>query len=185
MSVQREQQLHPVVVGTMQIVIAIVAVSTLGGLVAALVGGEATKLGNGFGGLFGVPALLLTFVALTLGTAGALATARRIRPSNGRARAARAALVGLVGLWIVATGYSTVAHAIDPCLNGWWDAGSRVGSQPVCERFGSELNWHTRFHLLAHAIPAALLLAAYVWAMRRWGGPPALAESDPVDLADR
>ena len=58
-----------------------------------------------------------------------------------------------------------------PCVNGWWDARSRIGDQLLCERFGSELNWHTRFHLLAHAAPASVLLGAYLWAIRRWGQP--------------
>ena len=64
-----------------------------------------------------------------------------------------------------------MAHMVDPCANGWWDANSRIGSQPLCEQFGSELNWHTRFHLFAHAAPAAVLLAVYVLAVQQCGAP--------------
>ena len=76
------------------------------------------------------------------------------------------------GVFVVAIGYERVAHTIDPCANGWWGPDSTIGSQPLCERFGSELNWHTRFHLAAHALPALALLAGYAWAIQRWVAPP-------------
>jgi len=50
------------------------------------------------------------------------------------------------GAWIVAIGYLVVAHAVDPCVNG--------------------------FHLLAQAAPAAALPVLYLWAIRRWAPHP-------------
>lgn len=142
----------------------VIVVSLVSGAAAALVGGGLTDLGDGAGGLLGVPSLFLTLVALVVGVPAAVIVARLVRPGDGRLGAA--VLVG-AGAWIVAIGYFVVAHAADPCVNGWWDGRSRVGSQPLCERFGSELNWHTRFHLLAHAAPAAAMFAIYAWAVRR------------------
>ena len=143
----------------------VIAVSLIGGVAAAALGGSLTDLGSGAGGLFGVPSLLTTVIALVLAVPAAIGFAREARHSPGWFRAA---LVVAGGAWIVAIGYLVVAHAVDPCVNGWWDARSRIGDQPLCERFGPELNWHTRFHLLAHAAPAAVLLAIYLWATRRW-----------------
>jgi hypothetical protein len=146
----------------------VIVISVVAGLAATVVGGSLTTLGDGFGGLFGAPALLLTLIALMVGVPATITVAKRLGPDE---RRLRAGVVMLVGVWVVGVGYAQVAHSIDPCANGWWDAQSRVGSQPLCERFGPELNWHTRFHLIAHALPAAVLLAAYVWAVHRWGGP--------------
>ena len=143
-------------------------VSLIGGVAAALIGGSLTDLGSGAGGLFGIPSILTTLIALFVAIPAAVAISRQTRLSPGRLRAA---IVIGSGAWIVAIGYFVVAHAVDPCVNGWWDAQSRIGDQPLCERFGQELNWHTRFHLLAHAAPAAVLLGAYLWAIRRWGQP--------------
>jgi hypothetical protein len=50
-------------------------------------------------------------------------------------------------------------------------ADTEIGDQLPCERFGSELNWHTRFNLLAHAAPPAALLVVYVRTVRRWAAP--------------
>lgn len=143
----------------------VIAVSLAGGIAAAVAGGSLTDLGSGAGGLFGVPSILTTLIALLLAIPAAVAAAHRARHSPGWLRAG---IVIAGGAWIVAIGYFLVAHAVDPCVNGWWDTRSRIGDQPLCERFGPELNWHTRFHLLAHAAPAAVLLAVYVGAIRRW-----------------
>lgn len=147
----------------------VVSISLAGGVAAAVFGGSLTGLGDGAGGLYGLPSLATTVIALFIAVPAAVALARQSRGSPGWLRAG---VVVATGAWIVAVGYFVVAHAVDPCVNGWWDASSRLGDQPLCERFGSELNWHTRFHLLAHAAPAAALLGAYVWAVRRWGPAP-------------
>lgn len=158
----------------------VIVISVLAGIVAAVLGGSLTNLGSGFGGLWGVPALVLTLTALVLGVAASVRIVRLLGPEAGRWRLA---VLVFVGVWVVALGYSVVAHLIDPCLNGWWDGDTRVGTQPLCERFGSELNWHTRFHLAAHAVPAALLLALYLWAIRRTSGRSALAAGVPSNLS--
>lgn len=143
----------------------VIGVSLTAGIAAATVGGPLTDLGSGAGGLFGIPTILTTAIALFLAIPAGVIASRGARRSPGWLKAA---VVIAGGAWIVAVGYFVVAHAVDPCINGWWDSASRIGDQPLCERFGPELNWHTRFHLLAHAAPAALLSAAYSWAIRRW-----------------
>lgn len=153
----------------------VIAVSLIGGIAAAALGGSFTELGSGAGGLYGIPSLLTTLIALFVAVPASVGIARQARRSPGWLRAA--IIVG-GGAWIVAIGYFVVAHALDPCVNGWWDARSRIGDQPLCERFGSELNWHTRFHLLAHAAPAAVLLVVYLWAIRRWATLPASPASE-------
>ena len=153
---------------TRSLTIVIVA-SLIGGVAAAALGGSFTDLGSGAGGLFGIPSALTTMIALFIALPAAVIAARQAGHAPGWLR--HAAVIG-AGAWIVAFGYFMVAHAVDPCVNGWWDARSRIGNQPLCERFGSELNWHTRFHLLAHAVPAAVLLAIYLRAIRRWPTSP-------------
>ncbi len=147
---------------------AVIVVSVTAGLVAALLGGSFTDLGSGAGGLYGIPSLLTTAIAVFVAMPVAVLIARQTNRSPGWLRLP---IVIAVGAWIVAIGYFQVAHSFDPCVNGWWDASSRIGDQPLCERFGHELNWHTRFHLIAHAAPAAVLLAAYIGAIRRWATP--------------
>ncbi len=145
----------------------LIGVAAVAGIAAATLGGSWSDLGSGYGGLYGLPAMLLTVLALMVIPAS-IVVARRLGPDSRRLRFGL--LVG-VGLWVVAMGYWEVAHLVDPCANGWWDEQSPIGSQPLCERFGPELNWHDRFHLLAHAAPAAVLLGVYLYLIRRWGQP--------------
>ena len=176
-----EKQRLPTVVGVMVIaVVLVLAIAVVGGGVAALFGGSLSDLGEGYGGLWGAPATVLTLVALVLGTFTAIKISRDLGPGSGRLRIA---LLVVIGVWIVAVGYGEVAHQLDPCARGWWDTRSQIGSQPLCERFGSELNWNTRFHLLAHAAPAALLLGIYLLAIRRWGRPRTVVQSDQLASA--
>jgi len=160
----------------------VVVIAAVAGIGAAALGGSLTDLGSGYGGLWGLPALLLTLIALIVGVAAAIKIGRELSPESGRLPIA---VLVLVGAWVVAMGYANVAHMVDPCVNGWWDANSRIGSQPLCQRFGSELNWHSRFHLVAHAAPAAVLLGLYLSAIKRWGGkePDAAARHDHGDEA--
>lgn len=154
---------------TIRLLTVVVAFSFVAGLIAAALGDPFTDFGSGAGGLFGFPALLTTFIALFLALPAAVIAARSARDSPRW----RGALVIGCGAWLVAIGYFQVAHTIDPCANGWWGFSSRIGDQQLCEYFGSELNWHTRFHLLAHAGPGLVLLATYLWAIRRWASPTA------------
>ncbi|MGI9624119.1 MAG: hypothetical protein ACR2PK_14890 [Acidimicrobiales bacterium] len=153
----------------------IIVVSLVAGIAAASIGGSLSDLGSGYGGLYGLPAMLLSALALLVILA-AVIVGRSLGPKSGRLRIA---ILVIAGVWLVAIGYSMVAHMVDPCVNGWWDARSRVGSQRLCERFGSELNWHTRFHLLAHAAPAAVLLGVYMYVIRRWGRPRGIDTDKP------
>ncbi len=146
----------------------IITISVVGGIAAAAVGGSLTDLGSGYGGLYGVPDISLSAVALFMGIPAAVIIRRRLGPETGRMRIA---VLVIGGVWVVAFGYSMVAHMTDPCDNGWFDAQSQIGSQPLCERFGSELSWNTRFHLLAHAAPAAVLLGVYIYIIKRWAQP--------------
>ncbi len=146
----------------------VVAVSFVGGLAAAAFGGPFTGLGSGAGGLYAVPSLVLSLAAVAVGVPAGIIVARHLRPEL---RWLRAGVIAGGGLWVVAIGYFMIAHWVDPCVNGWWGPETHIGSQPLCERFGNELNWHTRFHLLAHAAPAAVLAVGYIWAIRRWVTP--------------
>ncbi len=157
----------------------VIVVSLIGGTAAAAFGGSFTDLGDGAGGLFGIPAPLTLLIALFIAVPAAVVTARRARRASGWLKAA---IVIAAGAWIVAIGYFVVGHAVDPCSNGWWDTRSRIGDQPLCERFGRELNVHTRFHLLAHAAPASVLLAIYLGAIRRFGVPSPIASKETAPL---
>ena len=163
----------------------VIGVSVVAGIAAAAFGGGFANLGSGFGGLYGVPALLLTLLALGVGIPAGIAVARRLWSSRGWLLAT---VIVIGGVFVVVIGYAQVAHTIDPCANGWWGPGSMIGSQPLCERFGSELNWNTRFHLVAHALPAFILLAGYTWAIHKWVAPPrdlAIERSDEETIALR
>lgn len=156
----------------------LVVIALVGGVAAALFGGSLSELGEGYGGLWGWPATILPLIALVLGVTAAIKISRDLGPGSGRLRIA---LLVVVGVWVVAIGYSEVAHIADPCVRGWWDEQSKLGSQPLCERFEAELNWNTRFHLLAHAVPAALLLGLYLWAVHRWARPCIADKPDPSE----
>lgn len=174
-----EKRRLPRVVGAMNATVVLVIVTALvAGGAAALIGGSFSSLGDGYGGLWGVPALVLPLIALVLGVVAAIKIARSLGRGSGRLRIV---LLVVVGVWVVAIGYSEVAHLVDPCVHGWWDETSQVGSQPLCERFGSELNWNTRFHLLAHAVPAGVILALYLWTVQRWARPQNDNSSAPLE----
>ncbi len=159
----------------MRALFAIIGVSAVAGMAAAAIGGVFTNLGSGFGGLWGVPALMLTLLSLGIGIPAGVKVARGL---NADRRPLLAAVVVVGGVFVVAFGYAQVAHSTDPCANGWLNLDSRIGSQPLCERFGSEVNWHTRFHLAAHALPALGLLAGYTWAINKWVAPPLHTDTD-------
>ena len=90
----------------------VIAVSVVAGIAAAAVGGSLSDLGTGYGGLWGMPALSLTLVAVTLGAAAAIKMGRVLRPEEHRLRLA---LLVFAGVWVVVFGYSEVAHLFDPC----------------------------------------------------------------------
>ena len=124
------------------------------GIAAALVGGDLTSLGSGFGGLgFGAVAVLGGLVIVGVLAAGWLLAVTR-RPVE--------ALTVVAGPLVVLLSYVLLAHSLDPCLLGLWQQGSSTGGVPLCEPVGSEINIHTRFHLLLHSlagIPGLILFA--------------------------
>ena len=120
----------------LRLLFVVIGVSVVAGIAAAAIGGSFANLGSGFGGLYGVPALLLTLLALGMGIPAGIVVARRLRSSQ-RWLLATGIVIG--GVFVVVIGYAQVAHTLDPCANGWWGPGSMIGSQPLCERFGSEL----------------------------------------------
>ena len=130
------------------------------GSFAAAFGGELTSWGNGAGGLDGWADLSQTIFSLVVGVAAGIATFR-----EGRAIPIAFAVFA-TGL-LIGIGYLIGGHLVDPCDRGWSDARSRVGDQPLCERFGLELNVHTRFHLLLHASLGVLSSAVAALLYRR------------------
>ncbi len=142
----------------------VIGLSLIGGIAATVAGGTLTSLGEGFGGLYGVPSLLLT-IAFLLAIPITIALIRKLKPADNWLRST---LVVAGGIAVVTFGYDFAGHLIDPCINEWWDLSSQAGGAPLCERFGSEISIHTRFHLLEHAAPAAILLWGYLIALRRW-----------------
>jgi hypothetical protein len=134
------------------------------GVLAAGLGAFLTPLGSGLGGGWGVPALALNLAMLlgapSLPLAGA-DLARGRREGAGR-------MLAFWGPLLIGAGFIGIAHAVDPCLRGVWTLGSYLGSIPLCELFWPEINIHTRFHLLLHAAPAAVLVVLYWAALKRW-----------------
>jgi hypothetical protein len=147
----------------LRIVTLTVGVSLLVGIATAVVGGPLEPMGDGYGGLWGAPGILLTLCAV----AAPIVVWRGQEPRSWLA----------VGLWplVVWLAYNFIAHGVDPCVIGLLDGASSVGAQPLCERFGTELNVHTRFHLLLHAGVAALavFVARRLWPVWRvWPARP-------------
>lgn len=124
------------------------------GIAAALIGGDLSSLGSGFGGLgFGAVAVLGGLVVVgVLAACWLLAVSRR--PLEARIVAA--------GPLVVLLSYVYLAHSLDPCVLGLWQQGSSTGGVPLCEAVGSGVNIHRRFHLLFHSlagIPGLILFA--------------------------
>jgi hypothetical protein len=141
------------------------AISLLLGLLAALVGGRLTALGNGIGGGNGIPDLVF-LLAVLMGLPGLF---RGLVGVVRREKHQAKWLLVFIGPLLISSGYILIAHALDPCLNGLWDLSSRIGDTiPLCERFGSEINIHTRFHYLWHVLPALPLIWLYGNALKRW-----------------
>ncbi len=128
------------------------------GLLAAVVGGPLTALGNGIGGANGIPDLVF-LIAVLLGLPGLI---RGITGIIKKEYHQVKWVFVFAGPLFISTGYILIAHALDPCLNGLWDLSSRIGNTiPLCERFGPEINIHTRFHYLWHVLPTLPLVWLY------------------------
>lgn len=139
------------------------------GMAAALVGGDLTSLGSGFGGLgFGAVAVLGGLVVVGVLAAGWLLAVSR-RPLE--------ALIVVAGPIVVLVSYVYLAHSLDPCVLGLWQQGSSTGGAPLCETVGSGIGIHRRFHLLLHSLAGIPGLILFGVGLRR----SALARR-PVDL---
>lgn len=139
------------------------------GMAAALVGGDLTSLGSGFGGLgFGAVAVLGGLVVVGVLAAGWLLAVSR-RPLE--------ALIVVAGPLVVLVSYVFLAHSLDPCVRGLWQQGSSTGGVPLCETVGSGIGIHRRFHLLLHSLAGIPGLILFAVGLRR----SAFARR-PVDL---
>jgi hypothetical protein len=134
------------------------------GVLVALSGGPLRFLGDGFGGGWGIPSLALLLAAV-LGLPALLAAIFDL--IRGRWAGATRLLLFL-GPLLVGFGFDFIAHLVDPCFNGLWTIRSTLGEIPLCERFGLELNIHTRFHLLLHAAGAMPLAGLFWLALQKW-----------------
>ena len=139
------------------------------GMAAALVGGDLTSLGSGFGGLgFWSVAVLGGLVVVGALAAGWLIAVSR-RPLE--------ALIVVAGPLAVVVSYVYLAHSLDPCVLGLWQQGSSTGGVPLCETVGSGIGIHKRFHLLLHSLAGIPGLILFAVGLRR----SAFARR-PVDL---
>ncbi len=130
-------------------------ISLVLGLLAALVGGSLTALGNGLGGGNGIPDLIFLIPVLL----GLFLYFRRVFK---REKRKTDWLLAFIGPLLISIGYILIAHAFDPCNNGLWDLNSQIGdSVRLCERFGSEISIHTRFHYLWHIVATLPLVWLY------------------------
>ena len=146
------------------IIVLVVFISFALGLLIALLGSFLIKLGDGLGGGWGIPALALT-LAMFLGVPSLIISVADIfrgrRRQTGR-------MVAFFGPLIISIGFIAIAHVVDPCFQGIWTLQSYWGSIPLCERFGPEINIHTRFHLLLHSSPTIVLVILYWVILRKW-----------------
>lgn len=131
------------------------------GLLAALAGGSFTALGNGFGGGNGIPDLVFAFPMLL----GLFLVLRSVIKKEDKKSFW---LFAFIGPLIISFGYVLIAHTFDPCYNGLWDMSSRIdGRIFLCERFGREINIHTRFHYLWHILPTLPLVWIYGYLLKK------------------
>lgn len=134
------------------------------GVLATILGGEWTHFGEGLGGGWAIPGLvfdlvlLLSLPSLVIGIHGLI--------KRDAARAWR--LLAFAGPFTIAFAFIGIAHTIDPCASHHWTLLDFWGDQRLCERFGHELNIHTRFHLLLHIAPVVGLVAIYHILVRRF-----------------
>ncbi len=133
------------------------------GVLATLLGGQWTQLGEGPGGGWGVPALVFNIVIL-LGIPSLGVSFRGILIKDSR-RLARG--IYFFAPMVISFAYIAIAHSIDPCALEIWRLTDRWEEQNLCERFGREINIHTRFHLFLHSAPIVIILLAYQLLFRR------------------
>lgn len=149
-----------------RLIVVVAATSLVLGLEATLLRESSLlALGNGPGGLFGLPLFFLlipvalTLPSLVLGVSGVLS-----RPGSGSAY-----LIAFAGAALAWLTFAILSHGLDLCNWGIWDKTMRYDGTPLCEGFPPRpLGINPRFHLLLHAAPTALVVVLYGLALRRW-----------------
>lgn len=129
------------------------------GLLAMFLGGEWIHFGDGIGGAWGIPTLVFDIVVLLSLPNLVIWIHRLIKRIPNRIQY----LIGFGGPFIISTAFILIAHALDPCSSHHWTMMDFWGDQRLCERFGSDINIHTRFHLILHIAPIVALAAGYHW----------------------
>jgi hypothetical protein len=133
------------------------------GVLAAVLGGGWAQWGAGLGGGWGLPALIFELPVL-------LGIPSLIIGVQGFFRKNRRKMVYLIFFFaplFISFAFIIVAHALDPCALKIWTLNDHWGTQKLCERFGNDINIHTRFHLLLHVMPIFILLMAYRFLFRK------------------
>lgn len=139
------------------LIVASITLSTLVGIVAI---GAWPDAGEGPGGGWGVPGMVL-LLAVGLGLPSApLAVGGLVRGQWPQGRY----LLAVAGPLLILVGFFFGSHLLDPCARGWLAPASES-----CEWAAGSWNVHPRYHLLYHAlVPTAVLVAAYVALFQRW-----------------
>ncbi|HWG84150.1 MAG TPA: hypothetical protein VNT60_01610 [Deinococcales bacterium] len=145
------------------ITLAVQAVTLTLGLAAFLAAPRLDDLGKGFGGLGGIPALVL--LAVSVLNLPLLLHGLASLPAGGRKQAPRLLLATFP--LAVFVSYAFLAHLFDPCGRGLLSSGSYFLGQPLCSYWGSHLETSSRLHLLQHAVnPTLAVVGAYALAIR-------------------
>jgi len=128
----------------------------LGGL-GALLGGAWTSVGEGLGGGWGVPSMVFN-LSILLSMPGLIIGFHKMMKKGFRNKVG---LIFFLVTFAISVAFILIAHSVDPCDRRFWTLSDRWGTQPMCERFGSGISIHTRFHLLLHAAPIFIVMLIY------------------------
>lgn len=135
-----------------------------GGLAAFLLAPRLDVLGDGPGGLWGAPMLLLHAAAV-------LCVPMLLASLVGLVRRAPGAAWGLLASSLpfgTALGFFFVSHAFDPCALGWLTLSSTFLGEPLCQPWTLHNETSGRLHLLHHAVvPTLPLVLLQGWLLRR------------------
>lgn len=152
-------------------VITTVAICLILGLAAAVIGGSLSSFGDGPGGLWGIPGLVLFLLSL-VGVVSAIG----IRSDLPLTAAT------LIGPLVVAIAFFFIAHGLDPCVTGTWNLSTELGSGRACQFYGPYLNVASRFHLLLHALVAVPATVLYWLVLKRARRAPRNSTATPAHV---
>lgn len=133
------------------------------GILAAALGGWWSQFGSGLGGGWGLTALIFEFPVL-LSIPSFIIGIQGLFTKDAQKMLL---LIFFIGPLFISFAFILIAHSIDPCTLSIWTLADRWGTQPLCERFGSDINIHTRFHLIWHVAPIFVLLVPYHFLFRK------------------